>query len=151
MEYTHASGFSSTGLNMQWSQLHSFVSSAGAEAATPSTRAGCAAEDGSTSDAGDEQHVCMVCKEGYHLQPSELLGTFVFCEQIAVEDVGGAAPLEALAAPRSAGFVLSSVSHFSLIHIKCHMAGRRADAVPRDPQGCAMSHYMKRSIQSSIF
>ena len=92
------------------------------------------AEDGAAVGAADEQHVCMVCKEGYRLQPSELLAAYVFCKRLTVAEAGGAAPLEALAAPRSAGFVLSSVSHFSLIHIKCHMAARRADAALRAPK-----------------
>lgn len=93
------------------------------------------AEDGG-GGGGAEEHVCMVCKEGYRLQPGELLAAYVFCKRLSAAEAGGAAPLEGLALPRSAGFVLSSVSHFNLIHVKCHVAARRADAALRAPKRC---------------
>lgn len=93
------------------------------------------AEDGAAAAAAAaDEHVCMVCKEGCRLQPAELLAAYVFCKRLSAAEAGGAAPLEGLALPRAAGFVLSSVSHFNLIHVKCHAAARRADAALRTPK-----------------
>ncbi len=66
------------------------------------------------------------------------LGAYVFCKRLGGAEAGGAAPTEGLALPRSAGHVLSTVSHFNLIHVKCHAAARRADSNRRAPKRCAM-------------
>lgn len=68
----------------------------------------------------------------------ELLGAYVFCKRLGAAEAGSAAPPEGLALPRSAGHVLSTVSHFNLIHVKCHAAARRADSNRRAPKRCAM-------------
>ena len=64
----------------------------------------------------------------------------MFCKRLATAEAGGSAPTEGLALPRSAGHVLSTVSHFNLIHVKCHAAARRADSNRRAPKRCAMPH-----------
>ena len=67
---------------------------------------------------------------------AELLGAYVFCKRLGAAEAGGAAPTEGLTLPRSAGHVLSTVSHFNLIHVKCHDAARRADSNRRAAKRC---------------
>ena len=77
------------------------------------------------------------------LVQDELLGAYVFCKRLGAAEAGGAVPTEGLTLPRSAGHVLSTVSHFNLIHIKCHEAARRADSNRRASKRC-------RSLWSSV-
>lgn len=49
----------------------------------------------SVGEDGDGPFACLVCKEGYATNPTELLAAYCFCKKVHVSDAGGAAPLEA--------------------------------------------------------
>jgi hypothetical protein len=73
---------------------------------------------------------CMVCREGYCLQPSTLLGCYCYCRVAAAAEWPGCSP------PWSTPYdlLLTSVSHFNLIHVNCHAAAKAADASLRQPK-----------------
>jgi len=80
----------------------------------------------------DDALCCMVCREGYKVQPAELLGVYCFCKRTpAPMRRPGTAGSPAGARP---GPLYSTVSHFNLIHLACHGAARRADAALRQPK-----------------
>jgi len=87
-----------------------------------------AALEGSAED--DEVNVCMVCREGYALQPATLLGCYCFCRVAAAAEWPGCAP------PWGTPYdlLLTTVSHFNLIHVNCHAAAKAADASLRQPK-----------------
>jgi E3 ubiquitin-protein ligase UBR4 len=88
-----------------------------------------AALEGSAED-DEGGNVCMVCREGYALQPATLLGCYCFCRVAAAAEWPGCAP--PWGTPHN--LLLSTVSHFNLIHISCHAAAKAADASLRQPK-----------------
>ena len=105
---------------------------------------------------------CVVCREGYTLRPGELLAAYCFCKRgpahlglagtvpFAAPGEGGsgssappspgagqrnknvyAAAVSATAGPT---LIYSTVSHFHMIHVSCHVAARRADSALRVPK-----------------
>uniref|UniRef100_A0A7S1X4P1 E3 ubiquitin ligase UBR4 C-terminal domain-containing protein n=1 Tax=Tetraselmis chuii TaxID=63592 RepID=A0A7S1X4P1_9CHLO len=76
---------------------------------------------------------CMVCREGYKVQPSSLLGVYCFCKRTSAPPSrrsGTGVP----STRGGSGVQYSTVSHFNLIHISCHAAARRADSALRQPK-----------------
>ncbi|KAF6258322.1 E3 ubiquitin-protein ligase UBR4-domain-containing protein [Scenedesmus sp. NREL 46B-D3] len=73
---------------------------------------------------------CMVCREGYCLQPGALLGCYCYCRVAAAAEWPGCSP------PWGTPYDLlfTSVSHFNLIHVDCHAAAKAADASLRQPK-----------------
>ncbi len=60
--------------------------------------------------------VCCICREGYRYQPAKVLGIYTFTKRINQE--------EAELKPRKTqGY--STVSHFNIVHIDCHLAAVR--------------------------
>jgi E3 ubiquitin-protein ligase UBR4 len=88
-----------------------------------------AALEGSVED-DEGGNVCMVCREGYGLQPATLLGCYCFCRVAAAVEWPGCAP------PWGTPYDLlfTTVSHFNLIHVNCHAAAKAADASLRQPK-----------------
>lgn len=72
---------------------------------------------------------CMVCREGYRLKPSELLGCYCFTKPVSSDDLAGTCPPQLGSYP-----TFSTVSHFNLIHISCHQAAKVADTSLRHPK-----------------
>jgi E3 ubiquitin-protein ligase UBR4 len=60
--------------------------------------------------------VCVICREGYRCQPSKVLGVYTFTKRCALEE-------EERKQRRSLGY--STVSHFNVVHVDCHMAAVR--------------------------
>lgn len=82
--------------------------------------------------------VCMVCKEGYASQPTELLAAYCYCMKLRSGEGFGAVPevwMGPGAPARSDGLqAWMAVSHFNLIHSSCHQAARQADSALRAPK-----------------
>ena len=75
-------------------------------------------------DEEEEKLSCVICGEGYRLNPREPLGVYCYC--MRVRDLGGSSgKLES---------TYSSVSHFTPIHFQCHRAAKRADASLKTPK-----------------
>ena len=62
--------------------------------------------------------VCVVCREGYKFKPKESLGIYTFSKRIEVS-LGGS--------PTKPEKCYSTVTHFNLIHNKCHSQATRSD------------------------
>ncbi|XP_010525132.1 PREDICTED: auxin transport protein BIG [Tarenaya hassleriana] len=61
---------------------------------------------------------CMVCREGYKLRPTDLLGVYSYSKRV---NLGGEC-------------VYTTVSSFNIIHFQCHQEAKRADAALRNPK-----------------
>ncbi|XP_008200345.2 E3 ubiquitin-protein ligase UBR4 isoform X1 [Tribolium castaneum] len=60
--------------------------------------------------------VCCICREGYKYQPTKVLGIYTFTKRCNVDEFE--------AKPRrTAGY--TTVSHFNIVHIDCHMSAVR--------------------------
>jgi E3 ubiquitin-protein ligase UBR4 len=112
-----------------------------------------AAELAVLDEEGDDEPeglCCMVCREGYALQPGSLLGAYAFTRAVPADEFPGCAPPPGFgggaaasssawggagaAASAAAGAMLTTVSHFNLIHAACHASARAADAALRQPK-----------------
>jgi hypothetical protein len=89
-----------------------------------------AALESSLDDEETAGGACMVCREGYCLQPSTLLGCYCYCRVAAAAEWPGCSP------PWSTPYDLlfTTVSHFNLIHVSCHAAAKAADSSLRQPK-----------------
>jgi hypothetical protein len=86
-----------------------------------------AALEGGAVEEDEAGGVCMVCREGYGLQPSSLLGCYCFTRVAPAAEWPGCAP--PWGTPHD--LLFTTVSHFNLIHIACHAAAKAADATLR--------------------
>ncbi|CAN0876126.1 Auxin transport protein BIG [Linum grandiflorum] len=69
---------------------------------------------------------CMVCREGYSLRPSDLLGVYTFSKRVNLgASTTGSARGEC---------VYTTVSYFNIIHFQCHQEAKRADAALKNPK-----------------
>lgn len=68
-------------------------------------------------DLGEETGlVCVICREGYKFQPNKVLGVYTFTKRCNVEEFESK--------PRkTVGY--STVTHFNVVHVDCHMAAVR--------------------------
>ncbi|KAI5072138.1 hypothetical protein GOP47_0012244 [Adiantum capillus-veneris] len=69
---------------------------------------------------------CMVCREGYSLCPSDMLGTYCYSKRVNL-GIGTNHNTRA-------EWVYTTVSHFNVIHFQCHLEAKRADASLRNPK-----------------
>ncbi|XP_027153889.1 auxin transport protein BIG [Coffea eugenioides] len=69
---------------------------------------------------------CMVCREGYRLRPTDLLGVYTYSKRVnlGVGTSGNA----------RGDCVYTTVSHFNIIHFQCHQEAKRADAALKNPK-----------------
>ncbi|XP_050383808.1 auxin transport protein BIG [Argentina anserina] len=69
---------------------------------------------------------CMVCREGYSLRPTDLLGVYSYSKRVNLgAGTSGSARGEC---------VYTSVSYFNIIHFQCHQEAKRADAALKNPK-----------------
>ncbi|KAL8124720.1 auxin transport protein BIG isoform X1 [Apium graveolens] len=69
---------------------------------------------------------CMVCREGYSLRPTDLLGVYTYSKRVNL-GVGTSGSARG-------DCVYTTVSHFNIIHYQCHQEAKRADAALRNPK-----------------
>jgi len=68
-------------------------------------------------DLGEEQGlICIICREGYKFQPHKIFGIYTFTKKCNLD------PFEAKAR-KTIGY--STVTHFNVVHVDCHMAAVR--------------------------
>ncbi|KAK6636982.1 hypothetical protein RUM43_010649 [Polyplax serrata] len=69
------------------------------------------------ADLGEETgHVCVICREGYKFQPTKVLGIYTFTKRCNVEEYE-------VKTRKTVGY--STVTHFNVVHVDCHMAAVR--------------------------
>lgn len=69
---------------------------------------------------------CMVCREGYSLRPTDLLGVYSFSKRVNL-GVGSSGSARGEC-------VYTTVSYFNIIHFQCHQEAKRADAALKNPK-----------------
>lgn len=69
---------------------------------------------------------CMVCREGYKLRPTDLLGVYSFSKRVNL-GVGTSGNTRG-------DCVYTTVSYFNIIHFQCHQEAKRADAALKNPK-----------------
>ncbi|KAG6555165.1 hypothetical protein Mapa_003204 [Marchantia paleacea] len=69
---------------------------------------------------------CMVCREGYRLRPTDMLGTYCYSKRMNLA-LGMSSHVRA-------EWVYTTVSHFNVIHFQCHQEAKRADASLKNPK-----------------
>ncbi|XP_060191553.1 auxin transport protein BIG isoform X1 [Lycium barbarum] len=77
-------------------------------------------------DEEEEGLACMVCREGYRLRPTDLLGVYTYSKRV---NLGIGSPGNA-----RGDCVYTTVSHFNIIHFQCHQEAKRADAALKTPK-----------------
>ncbi|XP_014258727.1 E3 ubiquitin-protein ligase UBR4 isoform X2 [Cimex lectularius] len=60
--------------------------------------------------------VCVICREGYKFQPNKVLGVYTFTKRCNIEEFENKAR-------KTVGY--STVTHFNVVHIDCHMSAVR--------------------------
>ncbi|XP_047028788.1 protein purity of essence [Helicoverpa zea] len=60
--------------------------------------------------------VCCICREGYKYQPTKVLGIYTFTKRCPVEEYE-------VRARKTLGY--TTVSHYNIVHVECHMAAVR--------------------------
>lgn len=69
---------------------------------------------------------CMVCREGYSLRPTDLLGAYSYSKRVNLGvGTSGSGRGEC---------VYTTVSYFNIIHFQCHQEAKRADAALKNPK-----------------
>merc|ERR1711997_1196861 len=75
------------------------------------------------SGLGDEKGLCCnICREGYKFQPNKVLAIYTYTRPCNVDD-GEVAPSGMPMDRKTPGY--STVTHFNLVHVDCHMAALR--------------------------
>ncbi|XP_024381357.1 auxin transport protein BIG isoform X3 [Physcomitrium patens] len=69
---------------------------------------------------------CMVCREGYLLRPTDMLGTYCYSKRVNV-GMG-------VSSHKRSEWIYTTVSHFNVIHFQCHQEAKRADASLKNPK-----------------
>jgi len=69
---------------------------------------------------------CMVCREGYSLRPTDLLGVYSYSKRVNL----GVSP----SGSSRGEYVYTTVSYFNIIHFQCHQEAKRADAALKNPK-----------------
>ncbi|KAL7101089.1 hypothetical protein ACP275_08G035100 [Erythranthe tilingii] len=79
-------------------------------------------------DVEDEEDglACMVCREGYRLRSTDLLGAYTYSKRVNL-GVGSSGNARG-------DCVYTTVSHFNIIHFQCHQEAKRADAALKNPK-----------------
>lgn len=79
-------------------------------------------------DVEDEEDglACMVCREGYQLRPTDMLGVYTYSKRVNL-GVGSSGSARG-------DCVYTTVSHFNIIHFQCHQEAKRADANLKNPK-----------------
>eukprot|EP01022_Parablepharisma_sp_SALTPOND_P028392 TRINITY_DN70896_c0_g1_i1.p1 TRINITY_DN70896_c0_g1~~TRINITY_DN70896_c0_g1_i1.p1 ORF type:complete len:3116 (-),score=321.18 TRINITY_DN70896_c0_g1_i1:2948-12295(-) len=80
------------------------------------------------STTNSEELKCLVCNEGYRLKPNEILGAYVYTLQTPIR--GNDNFME----PYTSTMGFSTVTHFNIIHLSCHLNAVRAEGVMEHPR-----------------
>lgn len=64
---------------------------------------------------------CSICREGYKFQPNKVLAIYTYTRPCPVEE------FESGVSRKTMGY--STVTHFNLVHVDCHMAAVRLQRV----------------------
>jgi E3 ubiquitin-protein ligase UBR4 len=64
---------------------------------------------------------CSICREGYKYQPNKVLAIYTYTRPCPVEE------FESVTSRKTMGY--STVTHFNLVHVDCHMAAVRLQRV----------------------
>lgn len=78
-------------------------------------------------DLGEEQGLtCIICREGYKFQPTKVLGIYTYTKRCVMEPYEGLGPSSS-GAPKGGRKAMgySTVTHFNIVHVDCHMAAVR--------------------------
>lgn len=60
--------------------------------------------------------ICVICREGYRFQPTKVLGIYTFTKRCLIEEFESRSR-------KTYGY--STVTHFNVVHVDCHMAAVR--------------------------
>lgn len=60
--------------------------------------------------------ICVICREGYRFQPNKVLGIYTFTKRCLIEDFE-------CKSRKTYGY--STVTHFNVVHVDCHMSAVR--------------------------
>merc|ERR1712241_93754 len=82
---------------------------------------------------GDESGLCCnICREGYKFQPSKVLAIYTYTRPSTVDPFeafagagGGPTPFQHHPSGRRGGLGYTTVTHFNLVHVDCHLAAVR--------------------------
>ena len=89
-------------------------------------------------DVGEEEDGslrCCVCGDGYGFKPAQMLGLYVFVKPIHISLSMDAALLQGLVGDCDEDEVgVSSVTHFTVIHFRCHQEAVKADKKLKPPK-----------------
>ncbi|KZV25002.1 auxin transport protein BIG [Dorcoceras hygrometricum] len=84
---------------------------------------------------------CMVCREGYRLRPTDLLGVYTYSKRVTL-GVGSSGNARG-------DCVYTTVSHFNIIHFQCHQEAKRADAALKTPKRNGMGLPLETTRRSA--
>ncbi|XP_039029125.1 auxin transport protein BIG-like [Hibiscus syriacus] len=101
--------------------------------------------EGLEDEEEEDGLTCMVCREGYSLRPTDLLGVYSYSKRVNLGvGTSGSARGEC---------VYTTLSYFNIIHFQCHQEAKRADAALRNPkkewEGATLRN--NESLCSSLF
>jgi len=66
---------------------------------------------------------CIVCHEGYTINPNKILGVYLFTKIIKISEENSLINL----GQKTEIHGSTSVTHFTGIHLKCHLSAAKAD------------------------
>ena len=75
--------------------------------------------------------VCVICREGYKFQPGKVLAIYTFTRRAPLEEAERASR-------KSMGY--STVSHFNLVHVDCHLAAVRQARAREEWESAALQN-----------
>ncbi|XP_045509155.1 E3 ubiquitin-protein ligase UBR4 isoform X7 [Colias croceus] len=79
--------------------------------------------------------VCCICREGYKYQPTKVLGIYTFTKRCPVEEFE-------LRARKTLGY--TTVSHYNIVHVECHMAAVRLQRARDEWESAALQNASTR-------
>ncbi|XP_015606097.1 protein purity of essence isoform X2 [Cephus cinctus] len=83
-------------------------------------------------DLGDETGlVCVICREGYKFQPNQVLGIYTFTKRCHVEEFE-------TKQRNTVGY--TTVTHFNVVHVDCHMSAVRLARVRDEWESAALQN-----------
>jgi E3 ubiquitin-protein ligase UBR4 len=74
---------------------------------------------------------CCICREGYRNQPTKVLGIYTFTKRVNIEDFEN---------KQRKSQAYSTVSHFNIVHVDCHLAAVRHARVREEWDSAALQN-----------
>ena len=72
---------------------------------------------------------CVICHEGYNFKPEDILGAYVYSKSYEIRGSDN------YAEKYSSAHGISTVTHFNLIHLSCHLNAAKAEKAMKQPKG----------------